>query len=148
MADDALPPHMVLSKLEEKEKVRLTNRLSGIVAKREELQKALDQALIRLESLDRQRRQAFSGGVRAAELVALNAARQELVALTGAIHEQLAELAGTEKEVVRQMVACENKAKVYARVQQKHEARQARRMSRSEQQKLDDVMAHRRMRRS
>lgn len=145
---EALAPHVVLSKLEEKEKLRLTSQLSEIVAEREKLQQAIDEAGRHLKSLTRRRQQAFSTGVRAAELIVLNAAHQEQLELKEALNERVAELQKSEKEVVRQMLVCNNKAKVYARLQQKHEDRQARRANRSEQQKLDDVMAHRRMRRS
>lgn len=145
---EALAPHVVLSKLEEKEKLRLTNQLSAIVAERDKLQKAMDEAGRHLKSLTKRRQQAFSTGVKAMELIVLNAAQQEQLALKEAVKERLAELQKSEKEVIRQMLACDNKAKVYARLQQKHEDRQVRRANRSEQQKLDDVMAHRRMRRS
>lgn len=145
---DALAPHIVLAKLEEKEKLRLTNRLSDIVAERDKLQRAMEDACARLQDIEGRRRQGFSSGIKGADLIALSMAEQEQLMLKAALNEQLAALRESEKEVIRQMLACENKSKVYARVQQKQDDRQVRLANRSEQQKLDDVMAHRRMRRS
>ena len=142
---NTLSPHTILSKLEENKCTNLQAELATLIAKRDQLVAELRAATARLEEIENRRHKPSQHIVIASELAALEMARHEEAARIEELSRQLSELSGEEKRLKAEAFACMSKSNAYGSLQDKEKKLQERLLSRSKQQTVDDLMAHRRI---
>lgn len=138
-----ISPHMLLAKRQEQERDRLATELADLLLQHKSMQEAIEAALKEQSGIEEQLRHSFSAGMTGSQLVAMECARQELVARRESLATQCEQLRAQERELRQQMLACENKGKAHARAQEKLDREEERRSERIAQQRLDDLMAQR-----
>ncbi len=142
---NTLPPHAVLSKLEENKCNRLQADLAILTAKRELLELELKAAEERLIDIENRRHYQPNNSVMASEIAALETARHEEIVRKEGVSKQLRDLSGEEKQFKAEVFASIIKSNAYESLRDKEKKQQERLSSRSEQQAVDDLMANRRM---
>jgi len=142
---NTLPPHEVLSKLEENKCNRLQADLAILTAKRELLALEMNAVEARLNDIENRRYQQSNNSVMASEIAALDTARHEEITRRDNISKQLRDLSDEEKQLKAEVFASMIKSNAYESVRDKEKKQQERLSSRSEQQAVDDLMANRRM---
>jgi len=140
---NTLPPHILLSKLEENELSRLTSRLSIFNANRSILRTELEKTEARMNDIKKQQQASLADGVSAATLKSLEAGWQLHSNGKKTTIAKLAGLDEEEKGLKTEIFKCMNKIKIYSRQKEKKEFEQRRQSTHAEQQEIDDLMAHR-----
>jgi len=140
-----LSPHSVLSQIEDNKCNHLMAELAALTARREQLMADMKDASLRLEEISRLQHNHSQQSFMACELAELESAHREEILKKEYIRKQISELSESEKQLKEDIFACMNKSKAYKQVDAKEKNMQERLSSRSEQQAVDDLMAHRRM---
>lgn len=140
----ALPPHQVLSQLEEQKKDELTLKLAALGKRRGELAKAIDETDARLAEVSRSRELLGLETTTALELSALEAERQQEKERKGRLLQELEMLAFAENELRVEILVCMSKSKAYSKLQENETKLQQKHAERAEQRSIDDMMAYRR----
>jgi flagellar biosynthesis chaperone FliJ len=140
---NTLPPHSILSKLEENKCNKLQADLTILTSRHEQLMAELKIAEDRLKEIGNRRHNLLKCNIMASELTALAAAHREELARKEHLAVQLNELSDVEKVLRAEVFACMSKLNAYGALRDKEEKRQERSSSRAEQQMVDDLMASR-----
>jgi len=140
---NTLPPHAILSKLEENKSNKLQADLAILTSRHEELMAKLKIAEDRLKEIGKRRHNLLKRNIVASELTALAAAHREEQARKEYLSTQLSELSVVEKHLKAEVFACMTKSNAYDALRDKEVKRQGRSSSRVEQQMVDDLMASR-----
>ena len=136
-------PHVLLAKRQEQERDRLATELAGLLLQHKSMQEDIAATLEEQAGIEGQLQHSFSAGMTGSQLVAMECARQELVARRESLILACEQLREQERDLRQQMLACESKGKAHTRAQEKLDRQVERRSERVAQQRLDDLMAQR-----
>ena len=138
-----LPPHAVLTRLEESRRDRLQRDLSLLARERERLAAELRLTQQQHREIERQRRMPGGRTAPAAELATLDTARREVVARKADIAQRLAAIEARQGEIRRDIAACMGKCKAYALLRDEERRLRRKQAGRAEQRAMDEMAAAR-----
>jgi len=141
--NNTIPPHTVLSKIEDNRCNHLLAELAALKTERGRLTAKLEATVLRYEDINDRRQKNLGHSVKAAEIAVLEAACSEEAARKSEILCQLNILSNKEKQLKAEILACMGKSKAYEQLQKKKETLQKRLTSHADQQAIDDLMARR-----
>ena len=136
-------PHVLLAKRQEQERDRLATELAGLLLQHKSMQEGIEATVKEQSGIEEQLQHAFSAGMTGSQLVAMEFARQDLIASRESLTLACEQLREQERGMRQPMLACENKGKAHTRAQEKLDHQMERRSERAAQQRLDDLMAQR-----
>jgi len=140
---NTLPPHAILSKLEENKCNKLQADLVSLTTQHEKLMAELKIADDRLKEIGNRRHNLLKRNVIASELTTLAASHREELARKEYLVKLLNALSEEEKQLKAEVFACMTRANAYGALRDKEAKLQERSSSRAEQQMVDDLMASR-----
>lgn len=135
--------HILLAKRQEQERDRLASELATLLLQHKSMQEDIDAATRDISGIEAQLQHSFADGMKGSQLVAMECARQELMARCETLSFQCDQLRNQERQLRQQMMNCENKGKAHTRAQAKLDQQMERRSDRIAQQRIDDLMAQR-----
>ncbi|ATX82915.1 hypothetical protein Ga0123462_2080 [Mariprofundus ferrinatatus] len=143
---NTLQPQKVLSQLEDQKCSELTLRLADLNRKREMLKHEVEAVDMRLADLGKQRERLIQETTTALELSTLEVVRQEELGRKKMLLAELVAIPVEEKAIRADMFTSMNKSKAYTKLIENEEKAQKKHVAKVEQQSIDDLMAHRRIR--
>lgn len=143
MASDTLLPHMILSKLEDSKRNHLLPELRALSNRRDMLETKLEASTLRYKEIEKRRYGSCRKRIKASEIAALEEARQEEASLKNSLSGQLLTLKEEEKKIKRKMLASMNISRACGSIEDKEQQLQKKISVHTEQQSIDDMMAHR-----
>jgi len=139
----SLPPHQVLSRLEESRRNRLLLELARIHRERERMTNELKAVLARHTHINSRRCLPCGRVTMAAELVELDAARRDALDQERTIRLRLAALEARERELADSIAACTGRCRAYGALSEEERRRNQARAEAMEQRTTDDMTARR-----
>ena len=143
---NTLSPQQVLLQLEDQKSDELSVKLAALSKRRAALTGEVEDADARIAEVARQREQLSWEPVTALQLSSLEAERQQEQSRKLRLLQELEMIAVEENELRVEIMVCLSKSRAYTKLLEKEKKLQQKHASRVEQQSIDDLMAHRRIR--